>query len=912
VSRVAVFGAGYAGLVTGAGFAELGHSVIVRDIDAERIETLRAGRAPFFEPGLEELLERNRERLSFTLDAAEAVEGAEFVFVCVGTPATYAGDADLSAVWTVIDELGGLGDGLVLVMKSTVPVGTGEKVRAGLDARGLDHVGYVSCPEFLAEGTAVRNFLEPDRVVIGSFADGDGDAVEALHAGLDAPVVRTDVASAEMIKLAANAFLGTRVSFINEIANVCELVGADVEQVARGMGLDSRIGARYLKAGIGFGGSCLLGDETVLVRTGSRTRLVSLEDLFAQTSEGEQVEILSWRQDGEGAEFLPVDVLTRREYEGEIVEVRTKMGRRVRCTPDHPFVTARGRVLAEELTTSDWLPIAEQTRTSSERPARRLNVIAAFERVNLKPSQIIVRPVAGELAAIGAKEIQCSIATLEHPRGVVARSHDILRSGALRLDEAAEADIEVEEASFGTAKNGTYVPATIDADRAFWRVVGLYLAEGHCAIEAPNGRHRLTWSFHPTDEDELVEEVAGLWRRLGVKATVRRSATAKNVTVSSRLLAAWWLDELGLGRNCYEHRLPDLIWDEPDEHKLAVLAGLWLGDGSWSYVSGGPSVVLEYATVSRELADGMLRLLGDLDIVARLKVSRTAKSTTDTYWIVVSGADQIERLLAFVPESSRHSIVASIGRQAKRIAPTGYRRHHSAAWVRVVDIVRSPYSGCVYSLEVPPTHTFVTTGGLVVSNCFPKDISFLKLLAGNSGYHFQLLNAVIEVNELQKRRLVSKLQKHLDSLAGRSIALLGLAFKPNTDDLREAPSIVLASRLLAEGADVRAWDPVVDGSSVLKGITFCQSALEAVRDADAAVIVTEWDELRDLARPEIRDAMRNPLIVDGRNLLDPAETTKAGFAYEGMGRPTTHFGGLPEVEEPEARSPELREPNPSK
>jgi UDPglucose 6-dehydrogenase len=449
MSRLAIFGAGYAGLVTGACFAELGHSVAIRDVDPEKVDVLRAGRAPFFEPGLDDLLERNRDRLTFTLDPAEALHGASFIFVCVGTPATYAGDADLSAVWTVLDELDELGKGTVLVMKSTVPVGTGEKVRAGLDARGLEHVGYVACPEFLAEGTALRDFLEPDRIVIGSFDDADGDRVEGLHGALDAPVVRTDVASAEMIKLAANAFLGTRISFINEIANVCELVGADVEQVARGMGLDNRIGTRYLKAGIGFGGSC-----------------------------------------------------------------------------------------------------------------------------------------------------------------------------------------------------------------------------------------------------------------------------------------------------------------------------------------------------------------------------------------------------------------------------------------------------------------------------FPKDISFLKLLAGNSGYHFQLLNAVIEVNELQKRRLVSKLQKHLGSLRGKSIALLGLAFKPNTDDLREAPSIVLASRLLAEGADVRAWDPVADASRILKGITLCDSVLDAVRGADAAVIVTEWEELRELARPEIRDAMRNPLFIDGRNLLDPAETTSAGFTYEGIGRQTSHFGGLPETEERDLTSEELHESAP--
>ncbi len=441
--RIAVFGAGYAGLVTGAGFADLGHDVVVRDVVPAKVEALRAGRVPFHEPGLEEVIARAGERLTFTLDPHEAVQGARFVFVCVGTPATYSGDADLSAVWTVLDELQSLGEGSVVVMKSTVPVGTGEKVRAALAARGLDRVGYVSNPEFLAEGTAVKDFLEPDRIVIGSFEDADGDAVEALHEGLDAPVVRTDVPSAEMVKLAANAYLGTRISFINEIANVCELVGADVEKVAWGMGLDERIGTRYLQAGIGFGGSC-----------------------------------------------------------------------------------------------------------------------------------------------------------------------------------------------------------------------------------------------------------------------------------------------------------------------------------------------------------------------------------------------------------------------------------------------------------------------------FPKDISFLKLLAGNSGYHFQLLNAVIEVNELQKRRIVSKLQKHLGSLRGRTIALLGLAFKPNTDDMREAPSIVLASRLLAEGADVRAWDPVADASEILRGVTFADTVLEAVRGADAAVVVTGWDELRDLPRAEIRDAMRNPLIVDGRNVVDPETARAAGFTYEGIGRASTSaLAGLPETDEPQLREP---------
>jgi UDPglucose 6-dehydrogenase len=315
------------------------------------------------------------------------------------------------------------------------------------------------------------------------------------------------------------------------------------------------------------------------------------------------------------------------------------------------------------------------------------------------------------------------------------------------------------------------------------------------------------------------------------------------------------------------------------------MSGLWLGDGSWSFVNGGPSVVLEYGTVSAELADGVLRLLGDLEIVASMRIGRTRKSTRDTYWLRISGAEQVERLFELVKAGSRDVIADSLARQSKRIAPTGYeRRSLKGAWVRVVDVDTRPFRGYVYSLEVPGTETFVTTGGLVVHNCFPKDVSFLKLLAGNSGYHFQLVSAVIEVNDLQKRRVVSKLQDRLGNLRGKKIALLGLAFKPNTDDMREAPSLVLASRLQAEGALVHAWDPLVESHPGLDGVVMEKSLLDAVRDADAAVIVTEWPELESLASEEVRQAMRTPLIVDGRNLLDPEAARSAGFDYEGIGR----------------------------
>ena len=421
--RVAVFGAGYVGLVTGTCLAELGHDVVVRDVVESKIEALRAGHVPIHEPGLEDLLERNGERLSFTTDVAEAVDGAEVVYIAVGTPPTHSGDADLSAVWTVVDELPQVDRRIVVAMKSTVPVGTGRAVRHRLDDRGLENVGYASNPEFTAEGTAVHDFLEPDRIVIGAFDPADGDAIESLHEGIDAPIVRCDVPSAEMVKLAANAALVTRISFINEIANVCEATGADVTTVAQGIGLDRRIGPSFLRAGIGFGGSC-----------------------------------------------------------------------------------------------------------------------------------------------------------------------------------------------------------------------------------------------------------------------------------------------------------------------------------------------------------------------------------------------------------------------------------------------------------------------------FPKDSLALKQLAANSGYNFQLLNAVIEVNELQKRRVIGKLERRIGPLRGKRIALLGLAFKPGTDDMREAPSLVLAGRLLSEGAEVTAWDPIADGRAHLHGVEIASSALDAFDDADAAVVVTEWPELRELDWNAAGERMRTRVVVDGRNHLDPDEMRRLGFVYEGVGR----------------------------
>ncbi|MGW5685887.1 UDP-glucose dehydrogenase family protein [Nonomuraea sp. NPDC003754] len=269
--RVAVFGAGYIGLVTGACLAELGHRVVVRDIDPEKIRLLRSGDVPIYEPGLGDMIARNKERLTFTVDLQEALDGAEIVYVCVDTPPSASGDADLSRVWAVVKSLEGASHLRAVVVKSTVPVGTGTLVRAALDAAGLGHVGYAANPEFTAEGTAVHDFLHPDRVVVGATDEATAHLISQLHQGVDGPVVVMDVRSAEMVKLASNALLATKISFINEIATLCEKTGADVEEVAHAVGLDHRLGRHFLRPGIGWGGSCFPKDSEALRQLASNT-----------------------------------------------------------------------------------------------------------------------------------------------------------------------------------------------------------------------------------------------------------------------------------------------------------------------------------------------------------------------------------------------------------------------------------------------------------------------------------------------------------------------------------------------------------------------------------------------------------------------------------------------------------------
>ena len=268
--QITVIGVGYVGLVTAAGFADLGNRVTALDVDEPRIQGLKQGILPIYEPGLEELVQRNTRagRLSFTTSYQEALRGAEYAFIAVGTPSGADGGADLQYVAAAARSIAAnMETALIIINKSTVPIGTGDWVAdivRGAQARPLPF-SVVSCPEFLREGSAISDFMTPHRTVIGSLDREAANQVAQLHLALRAPIVITDLRTAEMIKYASNAFLATKISFINELADLCEAYGADVKEVAAGMGYDARIGRHFLDAGLGWGGSCFPKDVEALV-----------------------------------------------------------------------------------------------------------------------------------------------------------------------------------------------------------------------------------------------------------------------------------------------------------------------------------------------------------------------------------------------------------------------------------------------------------------------------------------------------------------------------------------------------------------------------------------------------------------------------------------------------------------------
>ena len=456
---------------------------------------------------------------------------------------------------------------------------------------------------------------------------------------------------------------------------------------------------------------------------------------FHGVIEPERLRVLSWVPGGGAPTFLPVMCATKRDYDGEVVD---RAGRRSSARFARPPTTAGScptarapRPIASPLVHSPDQRLAADRgggRRGVGPDSHRGSVLAA-DAAELSPDELIVRPNGAAIDEVVSRSL-AERREIFVRASVRSRPGNVKATGTLQLDEIYRAGISLAGAKIGTKGSGAHPTNLLPLDGAFWRVVGLYLAEG-CTSFDQAGVARLHWTFHRDREQHLVDEVIAYWMRHGVRYYVTKTPTTHLVRISSRLLGIWWTRVLGLARTSYEQRLPDMIWDRPASDRWALLSGLFEGDGSWSLVNGGPSVVIEFGTVSDELADGVLRLLASVGIVASQRVGRTAKSTKDTHWIRIAGADQVERAIELVPERDRPSVLASIACQKKRIAPTGYRRFDDGpAWVRVTSVERRPLTGPVYSLEVPYAHTFVTSDGLTTANCFPKDVSALNNLPG--------------------------------------------------------------------------------------------------------------------------------------------------------------------------------------
>lgn len=348
MKNICVVGTGYVGLTTGVCFADLGHSVTCIEIDLHKLELLRSGKSPIFEPGLEEMQERNMRagRLRFTDDYAVGIPDAEFIFITVGTPMAEDGSADLTYVKAAARSIGQyLRSGSIIIDKSTVPVGTGDLVENIIAEHAGPDVKFdiVSNPEFLREGSALSDFFKPDRIVLGAKNREAAQRVAALHETLGAPIIITDLRTAEMIKYASNAFLATRISFINEIAQICERLGADVREVARGMGADKRIGPHFLEAGVGYGGSCFPKDVLALyhmaasagchpqllqavmdINSDARKRFVKKVETVLGSLEGRLIGVL-------GLSFKPNTDDMREAPSVDIINALLKKGARVKA-----------------------------------------------------------------------------------------------------------------------------------------------------------------------------------------------------------------------------------------------------------------------------------------------------------------------------------------------------------------------------------------------------------------------------------------------------------------------------------------------------------------------------------------------------------------------------------------------------
>src|SRR5260221_6892134 len=887
MNNICVVGVGYVGLVTGACFSDLGNKIIALDISEKRIENLRNGILPIYEPGLKEVVERNvkANRLSFTTNYDEALKDAEFVFICVETPEGVDGEADLQYVRMAAESIAqNMDHPLVIINKSTVPVGTGDWVASIVRENQPKPIPFsvVSCPEFLREGQAIRDFFNPDRTVLGSTDKDAAHRVAQLHLALRAPIVVTDLRTAEMIKYASNAFLATRISFINEIANICEALGADVKEVAQGMGYDKRIGHHFLEPGVGYGGSCFEGTEIVFTLNSPNVATETLETVFnkaGQAYQGNTVQVivpkdkrvLAFDLETGKARLADVTAITRRPFSGTMVNIGTSMGRSVRVTADHPVIIRADDgfkiILAGQVAPGDQL-MALTELPNVEAP-QALNLIDLLRGTDLE-QDVYVSPKDQAFTQQYAKFARhVPPEMLKFPQEIKQDNRMSLRLFRY-LSELNVLNVAPENLQLYTAKGAaTKIDAVIPVDADFLRLCGYYLAEGFISMETGRAGavwHRIGFSFHQ-NEAEYINDVQRILARYGLKFSQRVATNANTTVVSSRVFAWLLRDVLKCGVRSEDKALPRLAFNVSPELRHELIRGAFSGDGALTPVQDGTNMMLEYATVSKHLADGMTLLLQTVGIGPSIRVRWMSKSKQPAYILRVSGYDQLVMLKHVFGEKRHQQMESILGGYKRHIKQRGFSRFGPYAAVTVLAIEYEQVETTVYSLETS-TNTVIASSGFVMRNCFPKDVKALAYMAQVNGTHPELLQAVMGINDTQRRQIVIKLQDMLGSVEGKTIGLLGLAFKENTYDIRESPALHIAAALNELGAKVRGYDPVAGENTarVAPYIELCDDPYILARGSDALVVATPWNEFKSLDMGQICGEMKQPILVDGRNL----------------------------------------------
>jgi len=930
--KLAVIGTGYVGLVAGVCFAEAGNDVTCVDVNLRKLERLRAGELPIYEPGLEHLFKRNarEERLLFTDDLAGAIKDAEIIFLALPTPPGENGAADLKYVLGAASDIGkllGVDAGYkIVVTKSTVPVGTADKVRAAVAQNAQSEFDVVSNPEFLREGVAVDDFLKPERVVIG-IGEGSPDPHRAERLMRDLyhpflmsgnPLLVMDARSAELTKYAANSMLAMRISFMNDIATLCEKCDANVDKVRLGIGLDSRIGKRFLFAGTGYGGSCFSGDERVWAYENESLVSRTLRELWNRSGEAihdkacdwktPDLQILGWNCDTNQSAIVPVQALTRRPFQGAMVAIQTSMGRTLRVTPDHPVIIREDGELAVRLAATvrkgDELLLCGQLPSGAVPSTLDVSGLLSESLRGISH----VRCADGHFAQ-GYEGFKKTAKTfLRCPEEIKMGNRMPLQLWQT-LRQRGELQSEPAQVQLYTAKGAaTFLNAQIALDGDFFRLIGYFLAEGFIGTEKGRVnargeaalRERVGFCFG-AHEPHYIDDVRRILSSWGLKWMETRGPGAISTVVSSRHLAFLLRDYLGCGTRSEDKALPRFALEASREMKLELLRGAFSGDGSLTPLQNGQNAMLEYATVSPALADGVCLLLQSLGIVASVRVRRMNKSTRDAFIVRVNGKTQLETRRDVFGPFRRARIDAITGGYKRTIAQRGFRWNSpdkpESAVVKVQSIVwdAGERSGEVFSLE-SQTGTLVVGSGLVAHNCFPKDVQALVATGREFEAPQSLLEATEAINQRQKKTLLPRIEAHFGGdLAGKTFAMWGLAFKPNTDDIREAPALVLIEELVSRGASVVAYDPEASdavereyGGKWGDKLCFKRRHYDACEGADALIIVTEWPKFREPDFPFLHELLKNPVIFDGRNVYELETMHDKGFIYYSIGRPTVH------------------------